>query len=417
VNEAALAALAAGDEPLAAACVVAWSWAAAAEQAPCLGLASGWTVHPDDMARLGAAGAAALSGEDGTFLCEHRVLDAAGQVRWVESRGRVAHGRIVGASIDVTPRRQREDELRASAERRRLLAEVTAEGVCLHDGLHLLEANESLARMFGYGSADWAVTRVLEGQSFSDLEVRLRRLDKEHECWVSYNGTAVRDPDGSVALAILTMRDITARKKAEERQALLLAELSHRVKNTLAVVQGIAARSLATDRPPAEGRDAFTKRLRALARAHSLLTATEWRGASLRAVVASELQPYGERAVLSGPELMLEPRAALTLALALHELATNAAKHGALSAPEGRVEVAWSVEHAPAHAPELRLTWREHDGPPVRPPAQRGFGSALVEQGLRHDLDNTAVMEFRPDGLACELTVPVAGALAASQAT
>jgi PAS domain S-box-containing protein len=273
---------------------------------------------------------------------------------------------------------------------------------------------------FADGSAmarlDWAVTRVLEGQSFSDLEVRLRRLDKEHERWVSYNGTAVRDPDGSVALAILTMRDITARKKAEERQALLLAELSHRVKNTLAVVQGIAARSLAADRPPAEGRDAFTKRLRALARAHSLLTATEWRGASLRAVVESELQPYGERAVLSGPELMLEPKAALTLALALHELATNAAKHGALSAPEGRVEVAWSVEHSPAHAPELRLTWREHDGPPVRPPARRGFGSALVEQGLRHDLDGTAVMEFRPDGLACELTVPVAGALAASRA-
>jgi two-component sensor histidine kinase len=81
------------------------------------------------------------------------------------------------------------------------------------------------------------------------------------------------------------------------------------------------------------------------------------------------------------------------------------------------VEVAWSVEHSPAHAPELCLTWREHDGPPVRPPARRGFGSALVEQGLRHDLDGTAVMEFRPDGLACELTVPVAGALAAAQAT
>jgi two-component sensor histidine kinase len=148
--------------------------------------------------------------------------------------------------------------------------------------------------------------------------------------------------------------DVTERREAEERQRLLLQELAHRVKNTLAVVQGIANRSLSGDRTLAEAREVLGKRLGALAQAHSLLTAREWHGAALRAVLEAELRPYAKRAVLAGPDLDLAPKATLTLALVLHELATNAAKHGALSAAGGRVEVAWSLA-GPRGGERLRL--------------------------------------------------------------
>jgi PAS domain S-box-containing protein len=272
----------------------------------------------------------------------------------------------------------------------------------------------SFAHLFDTRSSDGspmprselAIARVLRGESFSDLEVRLRRLDKDHERWISCNGAAVLDPDGSVALAILTMRDITARKEAEERQRLLLRELSHRVKNTLAVVQSIATRSVSGDRTLEEAREAFAKRLRALARAHDLLTASEWRGASLLAVAEGELRPYRERVTLEGPNLALTPKAAQTLTLVLHELATNAAKHGALSASQGIIELRWSVAAA-GQGPVLHLAWRERGGPLVVEPTRSGFGRTLVEYAPAHDLDGRAHLTFRPEGLEYELEAPL----------
>ena len=207
--------------------------------------------------------------------------------------------------------------------------------------------------------------------------------------------------------------DITERKRAEEHQRLLLLELSHRVKNTLAVVQSLAARSLTGERTLEQAREDLSNRLRALANAHSLLTASEWREAGLRAVVEAELKPYGRRATLAGPDLALLPKAALTLALVVHELAANAAKHGALAGGDGRLEVGWEVARPHGRRPTaLRLTWRERDGPPVQAPLRRGFGRTLIEQGLKHDLGGEVAMEFRPDGLRCVLTIPASAALA-----
>jgi two-component sensor histidine kinase len=135
---------------------------------------------------------------------------------------------------------------------------------------------------------------------------------------------------------------------------------------------------------------------------HGLLTAADWRGASLRDLVAAELAPYEGRVTVGGPEVMLPPNAALSLALALHELATNALKYGALSVPEGRVEVRWSLEGG-----RLQLAWREGGGPLVAPPARRGFGSLLVERSVAHNLGGTARLEFRPEGLAYEVELPL----------
>jgi PAS domain S-box-containing protein len=231
-------------------------------------------------------------------------------------------------------------------------------------------------------------------------EFRLRRRDGAWR-WMLDTGVPRFGPEGFSGF-IGSCVDISERKAAEERQQLLLAELSHRVKNTLTLVQGIANRSLAGDRTLEEAREVFTKRLRALAGAHTLLTASEWRGASLQALAAAELGPYRGRAEAVGEDVTLGPKAAQSLALILHELATNAAKHGALSAPEGWVEVAWGLDGA-----TWRLTWRETGGPEVRPAARRGFGRLLVEEAAAHDLGGQARLEFRREGLVYELEAPL----------
>jgi PAS domain S-box-containing protein len=261
-------------------------------------------------------------------------------------------------------------------------------------------------------SLDLAVGRRDE---FWVEEYRFRHPDGY--IWLSERDCLLYDGTGRLTRMIGALRVVTERKEAEERQRLLLLELSHRVNNTLAVVQSLAARSFADGRTTAEAREVFTRRLRALAAAHSLLTASEWRGAGLRAVVEAELAAHGPRTSASGPDLDLTPKAALALALTVHELATNAVKHGALSAEGGRVEVAWRVDPAPASAAKaaLRLTWRELGGLPVPgEPPRRGFGRVLLEQGLRHELGGDVVMEFRADGLRWELRLPADAALAAA---
>jgi two-component sensor histidine kinase/PAS domain-containing protein len=206
-------------------------------------------------------------------------------------------------------------------------------------------------------------------------------------------------------------RDISERKAAEDRQRLLLAELNHRVRNTLAVVQVIAARSLVDGRSLPEARTVLEQRLRTLAGAHTLLTASEWRGADLRSLAARELEPYGARVSLVGPPLALEPKAALNLALVLHELATNAAKHGALSTPQGRVAVTWKVVEE-AGRRSLRLSWRETGGPEVAAPSssERGFGRTLLELAVAYELGGASRLDFPPEGAAYTLDAPLATA-------
>lgn len=209
---------------------------------------------------------------------------------------------------------------------------------------------------------------------------------------------------------VVTLTDITARKRAEERQQLLMAELSHRVKNTLATVQSICARTAARETDLAGFRQAFEGRLRALAETHSLLSDSHWDGVSLHALLRAELAPYGDpdggRVGLAGPALDLSPRAALALGLVAHELATNAAKYGALSTEAGRIQVEWALRDG-----MVRVDWLEAGGPPVQPPRRRGFGRMLVERGIGHELGGQAEMDFRPTGLFCRISLPTAGAL------
>ena len=209
---------------------------------------------------------------------------------------------------------------------------------------------------------------------------------------------------------IVSLTDITHRKRAEERQNLLLAELSHRVKNTLAIVRAIAERTADGAADPAAFNAAFQGRLRALSLAHDVLTRVAWGEADLRQLLADSLSAATGRGVeLAGPEVTLPAQAVQPLALIFHELATNAFKYGALASPAGRLGVRWRTLGSGA----LEIEWREQSVHPVAPPARKGFGSQLISRAASFDLDGEAELDFRPDGLLCLLRIP----LRASEAT
>ena len=225
---------------------------------------------------------------------------------------------------------------------------------------------------------------------------------------VIFSLAPLRDRDGRLTGYAAVAHDITERKAEEETRQLLLEELNHRVKNTLAIVQSLASQTLRRARNLAEFGSSFSGRLSALSNAHNILTETAWRGADLGSLVRDQLALGGagsERYDCDGPEVWLDPQSAVRVALVLHELGTNARKYGALSVPEGRVTLAWEID-ATDPVPLMRLHWREVDGPSIAPPRRRGFGSLLIEQSLRAD-GGSADMRFDPEGLLCTFRVPL----------
>jgi two-component sensor histidine kinase len=204
---------------------------------------------------------------------------------------------------------------------------------------------------------------------------------------------------------IATVADIAERKRAEAQRELLLAELNHRVKNTLAVVQGLAHLTFRQADGPAS--KAFEGRLAALAGAHDLLTRSHWESTSLEQLAADTLQTggaNGQRLSAEGPHISLTPHAALTIALALHELFTNALKYGSLSFDTGSVSFRWKPS---AEKGKLVMEWRERGGPQVTPPDHKGFGSLLLERTLARDLGGQVNLSFEPEGVSCVIEMPV----------
>jgi PAS domain S-box-containing protein len=238
------------------------------------------------------------------------------------------------------------------------------------------------------------------------FEYRVIRPDGEVR-WVYVTGRAVfeQTPQGLVATRFVgVLQDITARKADEERMRLLAREVDHRANNLLAVVQGTVALSQAEDASTLKR--VITGRVNALARAHQLLAKARWEGADLRSLVEEELLPFSlgdeARVWISGAPVALPPAAAQSVAMALHELATNAAKYGALSTAEGRVEVSWSRDAEGA----LTLSWRELGGPPVRAPNRHGLGTRLLGRALAGTVGGGTRLDWRPEGLVCVLSLP-----------
>ena len=251
---------------------------------------------------------------------------------------------------------------------------------------------------------------------FYSAEKRFRHKDGRL-IWMAVSSSPVRDASGKLLYVVRVVQDITERKAAERRQKLLIDELNHRVKNTLARVQSLAAQTARGTSDPKEFRERFEGRLIALSKAHDQLTEHHWENGDLRALIAESVAPYAgagsERVAPRGETVELGPRAVLTLAMAFHELTTNAAKYGALSGPNGRIEIGWHRAAAEGERPaQLRIDWVETGGPAVVEPERRGFGSRMIEGSIEAELGGSARMYFKPEGLRCEIVVPLTSATA-----
>jgi PAS domain S-box-containing protein len=233
-------------------------------------------------------------------------------------------------------------------------------------------------------------------------EYRIRRPNGEVR-WCASTAAASQDEAGKVVRISGVTMDITERKEAEERQALLAREVDHRAKNAMAIVQSIVRLTKANS--ISEYGNVIEGRIKALSRAHALLSDTRWQGAEMAKLVEEELAPYrsghADRIRITGPKVVLEPTTAQTLALALHELSTNAVKYGSLSQASGRLELDWDVLPK-----EIVVTWRESGGPAVQKPSQSGFGAKIITSSIERQLEGKVSFDWRPEGLFCELRAP-----------
>ena len=214
-------------------------------------------------------------------------------------------------------------------------------------------------------------------------------------------------PEGRYGV-VCYFRDISAHVRARQQRELLINELNHRVKNTLATVQSIAAQTLKGATVSAAVKDALESRLLSMAGAHDVLTQQNWEGADLRNIVEKALSPFmapRREFDVNGPDIRLLPKSALAIAMAVHELATNAAKYGALSNGSGRISVHWAI--AECDAPHLQIVWTETGGPKVVAPRSKGFGSRLIQRGLAGQLGGEALIDYRETGVICRIMAPL----------
>jgi two-component system, chemotaxis family, CheB/CheR fusion protein len=332
--------------------------------------------------------------------------------------------------MDITERERTGDGLRTGQED---LEDFFENGVvALHlvgpDGI-ILRANRAELELLGYAREEYLGRHIAEfhtdPDTIGDILARLsrgERLDKYPARLRAKTGSirhvlissSVQFRDGRFVNTRCFTLDVTGLRAAEERQRALVAELSHRVKNVLAVVQAIAGRTVDGTGTTAAFVAAFRGRLGALAAAHDLLAEGGWRGAGLAELARRTLAPHagrgGDRLGLGVEDVALPPALAQTLGLTLHELATNAAKYGALSAPEGRVRLTGGEAVDDRGGRELRLAWREEGGPPVGRPAARGFGTTLLERALAHQHGGRVELDWQKKGLSCTIRIPLAEA-------
>ncbi len=338
---------------------------------------------------------------------------------------RNAAGRVTGAInllVDLS------DRNRAELESARLAAIVVSSDDAIIsktlDG-RVTSWNNGAARIFGYTVDEMIgqpITRIIPPELHDEEKLILAKLRRgEHvdhyetvrmakdgrRVDISLTVSPLRDKWGTVVGASKVGRDISERKQAEKLQRLLVDELNHRIKNTLATVQAIANQSLAHAKSPADFVPSFTGRVQALAKTHSLLTQTKLQGAEVMELVREQVllgAVNDNRISCSGPLLMLDIQSTTHLALVLHELATNARKHGALSVPDGLLSVSWQMRTNGGRS--LLMLWKESNGPKVSAPSARGFGTTLIEQTLRGH-GGEASIHYDADGLTCDITLPL----------
>jgi PAS domain S-box-containing protein len=354
-------------------------------------------------------------------------------IRWSLRPWRTEDGVIGGLVLYteiVTPRVESRLRLEAAEARYRAVFDQAAMGVArvAPDG-RFLEVNDRFCAITGYDRDEMLGLTFQEITHPDDLEPDLKQADallagaietfsmekryltkSGDPLWINLTASLIQKDNGEPDYFVSIVEDITYRKEGEAEQGryhdhlrLLINELNHRVKNTLATVQSMAVQTLRGEVDLDVAYEKFEARLLGLSEVHDILTRERWHGAALQEVAERAMRPFfsgdADRVRFQGPEVRLQPAPALTLALVFHELSTNAVKYGALSVDGGRVDLTWSEESDD----RLKLLWVESGGPPVATPTRKGFGTRLIERGLRGDLRGSATLIYNPGGLVCEM--------------
>lgn len=339
---------------------------------------------------------------------------------------------ILGGSILERARRVQEDNRRLSVERNRLVDMfMQAPGfvAVLSGPEHAFQFyNDAYRRLIGYRDVEGmtvaqAMPEVIT-QGYIDMldsvfltgepvqgSASLFKFPRQPDgppvdTYVDFIYQPIREADGRIVGVFVQGHDVTEAVVAAERQKLMIDELNHRVKNTLATVQSIAMQTARSNTDPRRFAESFQARLLALSHTHDLLTRSHWEGADLRSILEHETQAHDQhRILLNGPLLALDSASALSLGMVFHELATNAAKYGALTSGDGRILIDWSIANQSHRT--LHLTWREEGDGATAPPTHRGFGSRLIERNVRHDLGGVVTLDYAPGGLIAEFIIPL----------
>ena len=399
-------------------------------------------IDPEDAERIGAAVSEAIE-ERRAYEFQTRFRRATDDAEiWIGARGQallsgdgVAVG-IVGVVQDITTRVEARAALAEREERLRVATTVANLGIF---EWHVLDdratwENERMFALFGrrpeegsIGKSTFlkeilhpedrpafrqAIVRALREDTILHATGRIRRHDDGTWRTIDMAGKFERRKAGELPRRLIgVVADVTDRHQSEERRSLLIRELHHRVKNTLATVQAIVGSTARTATSIDSFHEAFVGRIKSLAHTHSVLTEATWQTARLRDLLASELMPYAEsetesspdlRIVLDGPPVDLPSDIAVPIGMAIHELTTNAAKYGALSTGRGRIAITWGVE-----AGVLHLDWRESGGPTVAPPTRQGFGSRLLQRVLTTQVQATITTDYAPEGFHLTLAAPM----------
>jgi PAS domain S-box-containing protein len=393
-------------------------------------------THPEDRPVETKQYARQVRGEITSYTIEKRAVRPDGSIVHLhvssssvrDENGRFRYG--VRVMQDVTERKRMEDEIQANERRLRELLEALPAAVYTTDAEgRITFYNKAAVELSGrepiLGSDQWCVTWKLywpdgtpmphnecpmavslrENRPVRGTEAVAERPDGSRVPFAPYP-MPLRDEDGRLVGAINMLVDITDRKDAEARQKVLIDELNHRVKNSLATVQSLAAQTAKHSENLQDFATKFEARVISLARAHDLLTKRSWISAPLESLLQDIVAPYGsgqDRLRIGGPKLDLNARTALSLTMVLNELVTNAAKYGSLSAPSGTLSVQWEINSEGM----LVIEWLEQGGPSVSVPSRRGFGTRLIERCVERDLDGSLDLRFVETGVRCRMTMPL----------
>ena len=393
-------------------------------------------VHSEDLVHFDASLKQAFLKRQREFITQIRITRANdGEVRWIEARGIILHDRdgrplrFIAVIIDFTERKLAEQVLTERNTQLALAARAALVGSYVYDiDKGTMQVSPGYAAIHGLPEGTTETTickwrarvhpedlvRVegLREQAFAD-----RRMEDNAEYriilpngevrWIERRGAVSYNKDGCPERVVGVNIDVTGRKRAEERQRVLLAELDHRVKNALATVSSVVSQTAVGSTSVANFVNALDGRLRSMATTHELLSSGRWQGISLPKLIRQELAPYatGYNTKISGPEVVLHPEAGQAIAMVLHELATNAAKYGALSSQKGIVSIQWNRQ-LNGHPPRLVLEWQESGGPPVVASDRASFGMSTIRDLIPYEFGGSVDLAFVSSGVQCRLELP-----------